>query len=146
MNSDKLLLTYKNDVQKSTELNKKKMNTYIAGALVIKYQNRAHILISGYDKKYKDFDPNYFLHNELIKYYQKNYDYLDLNGLTGDFTKENPYYGLNQFKIGFNPRIYEYIGEYDLVIDERKYKKERNSGNLAKIFNKPDNKRMNKGE
>lgn len=146
MNSDKLLLTYKNDVQKSTELNKKKMNIYIAGALVIKYQNRAHILISGYDKKYKDFDPNYFLHNELIKYYQKKYDYLDLNGLTGDFTKENPYYGLNQFKIGFNPRIYEYIGEYDLVIDERKYKKERNSGNLAKIFNKPDNKRMNKGE
>ena len=27
--------------------------------------------------------------------------YVDLNGITGDFSRENPYLGLNNFKIGF---------------------------------------------
>ena len=140
MDSDRKILNYKQDVKLATELNTKKDKIYIAGALVIKYQNRIQILISGYDKKYKSFDANYFLHDEILKYYKKNYDYAELNGLTGDFSKENPYLGLNEFKIGFNPRIYEYIGEFDLPLNEKKYMKMRSNGELAKIFNKPNQK------
>ena len=103
--------------------------------------------MSGYDKKYKRFEANYYLHDEILKYYQKNYDYAELNGLTGDFSKENPYLGLNEFKIGFNPRIYEYIGEFDLPLNEKKYMKMRSNGELAKIFNKPNQKiKKAKGE
>ena len=145
MNSDRKLLAYKNDIQEATELNKNKDKIYIAGALVIKYKNRVHILISGYDTKYKNFAPNYFLHYQIMEYYKKEFDYIDLNGMTGDFTKENPYNGLNQFKLGFKPKIYEYIGEYDLPILPAKYKKQRLNGNLAKIFNKPDIKPIKKG-
>lgn len=145
MNSDRKLLAYKNDIQEATELNKIKDKIYIAGALVIKYKNRVHILISGYDTKYKNFAPNYFLHYQIMEYYKKEFDYIDLNGMTGDFTKENPYNGLNQFKLGFKPKIYEYIGEYDLPILPAKYKKQRLNGNLAKIFNKPDIKPIKKG-
>lgn len=145
MNSDRKLLAYKNDIQEATELNKIKDKIYIAGALVIKYINRVHILISGYDTKYKNFAPNYFLHYQIMEYYKKEFDYIDLNGMTGDFTKENPYNGLNQFKLGFKPKIYEYIGEYDLPILPAKYKKQRLNGNLAKIFNKPDIKPIKKG-
>ena len=83
---------------------------------------------------------NYFLHYKIMEYYKNSYNYLDLNGMTGDFTKENPYYGLNKFKLGFNPKIYEYIGEYDLPIKEKKYIKLRTNGELAKIFNKKDKK------
>uniref|UniRef100_UPI003FEFEAFA lipid II:glycine glycyltransferase FemX n=1 Tax=Candidatus Ventrenecus sp. TaxID=3085654 RepID=UPI003FEFEAFA len=140
MDSDRKILNYKQDVKFATELNTKKDKIYIAGALVIKYQNRVQILMSGYDKKYKRFEANYYLHDEILKYYQKNYDYAELNGLTGDFSKENPYLGLNEFKIGFNPRIYEYIGEFDLPINEKKYLKMRSNGELAKIFNKPNQK------
>lgn len=140
MDSDRKILNYKQDVKFATELNTKKDKVYIAGALVIKYQNRIQILMSGYDKKYKSFDANYYLHDEILKYYQKNYDYAELNGLTGDFSKENPYLGLNEFKIGFNPRIYEYIGEFDLPLNEKKYLKMRSNGELAKIFNKPNQK------
>lgn len=140
MDSDRKILNYKQDVKFATELNTKKDKVYIAGALVIKYQNRVQILMSGYDKKYKRFEANYYLHDEILKYYQKNYDYAELNGLTGDFSKENPYLGLNEFKIGFNPRIYEYIGEFDLPINEKKYLKMRSNGELAKIFNKPNQK------
>ena len=145
MNSDRKLLAYKNDIQEATELNKIKDKIYIAGALVIKYKNRVHILISGYDTKYKNFAPNYFLHYQIMEYYKKEFDYIDLNGMTGDFTKENPYNGLNQFKLGFKPKIYEYIGEYDLPILPAKYKKQRLNGNLAKIFNKRDIKSIKKG-
>ena len=140
MDSDRKILNYKQDVKFATELNTKKDKVYIAGALVIKYQNRVQILMSGYDKKYKRFEANYYLHDEILKYYQKNYDYAELNGLTGDFSKENPYLGLNEFKIGFNPRIYEYIGEIDLPLNEKKYLKMRSNGELAKIFNKPNQK------
>ena len=140
MDSDKKILNYKQDVKFATELNTKKDKVYIAGALVIKYQNRVQILMSGYDKKYKRFEANYYLHDEILKYYQKNYDYAELNGLTGDFSKDNPYLGLNEFKIGFNPRIYEYIGEFDLPLNEKKYLKMRSNGELAKIFNKPNQK------
>ncbi len=140
MDSDRKILNYKQDVKLATDLNTKKDKIYIAGALVVKYQNRIQILISGYDKKYKSFDANYYLHDEILKYYQKNYDYAELNGLTGDFSKENPYFGLNEFKIGFNPRIYEYIGEFDLPLNDKKYQKMRSSGELAKIFNKPNQK------
>lgn len=140
MDSDRKILNYKQDVKFATELNTKKDKVYIAGALVIKYQNRVQILMSGYDKKYKRFEANYYLHDEMLKYYQKNYDYAELNGLTGDFSKDNPYLGLNEFKIGFNPRIYEYIGEFDLPLNEKKYLKMRSNGELAKIFNKPNQK------
>ena len=140
MDSDKKILNYKQDVKFATELNTKKDKVYIAGALFIKYQNRVQILMSGYDKKYKRFEANYYLHDEILKYYQKNYDYAELNGLTGDFSKDNPYLGLNEFKIGFNPRIYEYIGEFDLPLNEKKYLKMRSNGELAKIFNKPNQK------
>lgn len=136
MNSDRKLLSYKNDVLEATERNNKHEKIYIAGALIIKYQNRIQIVISGYDKKLRKFNPNYFLHHQIIEHYKKSYDYLDLNGMTGDFTKENPYYGLNKFKLGFNPNIYEFIGEHDLVINEKKYHKLLTNGTLAKIFNK----------
>ena len=143
MMSDKKLLSYKNDVYLATELNKQKEKKYIAGALVVKFQNRANILISGYDKKYKAFNPNYFLHYALIKHYQKNFDYLDLNGMTGDLSKNNPYHGLNEFKLGFNPKMYEFIGEFDLPIKPRIYQKLRKKGELAKLFNKPNLKEIN---
>lgn len=136
MNSDKALLSYKNDIaEASKDLNTGK-DTYVAGALVIKYQNRVIIEISGFDKNLSRFSPNYFLYYTLIKYYSKNYKYIDLNGITADLSKDNAYYGLNRFKMGFNPNVYEYIGEFDLVINEKEYNKLLKSGLLAKEFNK----------
>ncbi len=141
MNSDQKLLCYKTDVLEATNKNNVSDKIYIAGALVVKYKNRINIVISGYDTKYRRFNPNYYLHYQILKYYQKYYDYADLNGLTGDFTKNNPYYGLNEFKLGFKPQIYEFIGEFDLMIHYRRYQSLLKKGTLAKIFNKTDIKK-----
>ena len=136
MNSDKALLSYKNDIAEASKNLNTGLETYVAGALVIKHQNRVIIQISGFNKAMSRFSPNYFLYYALIKYYQQEYKYLDLNGITADLSKENHYYGLNRFKMGFNPDVYEYIGEFDLVIDEKQYDKLLKSGLLAKVFNK----------
>ena len=61
---------------------------------------------------------------------------LRVNGMTGDFTISNPYKGLNQFKLGFKPHIYEFIGEFDLILNERVYRTLIKKGLLAKEFNK----------
>lgn len=136
MNSDKTLLSYKNDIEIATNGLKNNKSTYLAGAFIIKYKNRINIIISGIDRNFKSYNANYFLHNEIIKYYQTKYKYIDLNGLTGDFNKTNPYKGLNEFKLGFKPHIYEFIGEFDLVLNNKIYDTLIKKGTLANFFKK----------
>lgn len=136
MESDKTLLSYKNDIEIATLGLRQNKTTYLAGAFTIKYQNRVNIVISGIDTNLKQYNANYFLHHELIKYYKQNYKFIDLNGLTGDFNNTNPYKGLNEFKLGFNPHIYEFIGEFDFILDEKIYQSLVKKGTLAEFFKK----------
>ncbi len=137
MLSDKLLVTYKNEIMAaSSKYTDNELQEYIAGALVIKTKDTATIVYSGYEKRYRHLNANYFLHNALINYYKDNYDYLDLNGLAGDFTPNNPYHGLNEFKLGFKPLFYEYIGELDLIINDKAYNNLLLTGKLHQIFDK----------
>ncbi len=139
MHSDKVMLSYKNDIMEATKGITDNKKEYIAGALVIRHNNMASIIFSAYDKKYKRFAPNYFLHYNLIKYYQNDMKYLDLNGIVGNFESvDNPYYGLNRFKLGFNPHLYEYIGEFDLIINQKSYENLLYNGVLSKTFDKKD--------
>ena len=139
MNSDRIILSYKNDILEGTKGLKENKDFYIAGALIIKHNNVVTIYSSWYDKKYLKFNANYFIHHKLIEYYKNNYKFLDLNGMTGDFTHRNPYYGLNRFKFGFNPNVYEFIGEYDLIINHNDYVYLQENNLLAKEFNKKEN-------
>lgn len=136
MDSDRKLTSYKNDVINATYNINRDPNKYIAGALCIKYLNRVHIVISGYNEIYGQLNPNYFLHNEIFKYYKDEFDYVDLNGITGDFSDSNPYKGLNKFKLGFNPYVYEFIGEFDLVNNKRIYELLLATNILQKEFKK----------
>lgn len=135
LNSDKALESYKNDINEASKNINKNINTTIAGALAIKYKNRVTIYISGFDKNYSSYSPNYFLYYSLIEYYKRDYDYIDLNGITASLNKENKYYGLNKFKTGFKPNIYEYIGEFDLVLNENIYNFFVKTNLLSKEFN-----------
>lgn len=136
MNSDKILLTYKNDIMEATKGLSDNKQVFIGGALVVKHNDTANIIFTTFDKSYKRFAPNYFLHYNIIKYYQNVKNYLNLNGITGDFTNDNPYHGLNRFKFGFNPNVYEYIGEFDLIIEPRSYEILLRNNILSKEFNK----------
>ena len=55
--------------------------------------------------------------------------YINLDGIVGELNEENKYSGLNEMKLGFNSLITEYIGEFDLIINQFNY-------NLFKKFKK----------
>lgn len=111
----------------------------VAGALVIKYKNVATIFTSGFVKNYKRLLPNHYLHYMLINKYKKDgYYFMDLNGITGDNSKNNPYKGLNDFKLSWNPKVYEYIGEFDYVISQNKYALLWSTHALHREFDKKD--------
>ena len=122
--SDKLLDIYKKDVIKATELLAKYPDGFvIGGSMIIKYNKQLQFLMDGIDSAYKSFNPNHLLKWTVIKeYLNSNYYYIDLNGIVGNFNKaDNPYYGLNRFKLGFNSDVIEYIGEFNLPINTAIY-------------------------
>lgn len=143
MTSDKNLNDYNQNIAIATQNLAKQKELIIGGAITIKHKNRINIMISSYNKQFKHYSPNYYLHHAIIEYYKNDYDFIDLNGITGDFSKENPYKGLNEFKQGFNPLSFEYIGEYDFIINHGLYKSMEENGILAKEFNKKTKKNIN---
>lgn len=136
MNSDKVLEEYKQDVIYATAGLKKNEETYIAGAIVIKYENKISIVIAGVDKNYNYLNPNYFLHHKILEKYKNEYDIADINGIADDFTNQSKFTGLNKFKFGFNPTVTEYIGELDLVISNWRFKIVEKNNLLSNEFTK----------
>lgn len=135
--SDKKLITYKNAVMEaSRKFSDNEIIEYIAGAITVKYQNKVYLIDSGYNAAYRHLNPNYCLFYSLIEYYKSDFSTLNLNGISGDFSKENKFYGLNEFKLGFNPQLYEYIGELDLIINDKVYNNLLMTGKLHKELDK----------
>lgn len=127
--SDKRLNFYKNELVYATNLSK----TYpdyltIGSAFTIKHNNGVELIIDSYYEEFLKFNPRYVLIWELIKKYKnEGFMYINLNAVVGDFTKEElgKYNTLNDIKLSFNSTVMEYIGEFDLIINERIYNKFR---------------------
>lgn len=131
MESDKLVSSYKNNMLLATELLKNHPEgILIGGALVIKYDNAAYIVTDGYNEKFSSLNASYLIKWQMIlDYNHKGFKYLNMNAVVGEFEKKNEYSGLNEMKLGFNTIVTEYIGEFDLVLNNFAY-------NLFKSFNK----------
>ena len=131
MESDKLITSYKSNLLDATELLKNNPDgIIIAGAMVIKYDNAAYIFTEGMDEEYSYLNANSLIKWQLINdYNEQGLKYLNLNGIVGEFTKQNEFSGLNESKLGYNATITEYIGEFDIVLNNFSY-------NLYKKMNK----------
>lgn len=142
MESDKII----NDISKNITIINNRMkedtNSEILGsAFVIKYENRINILISGQKNDFNNIDVKTFIFYKIIEKYKKeNYLYLDMNGITGDMTDTNPYKDVNNFKLKFNPTTFEYIGEFDLIINKPLHQLLWSTGKIQKEFYKPKRK------
>lgn len=134
MQSDRDLLALKNAIITATEGLKKNKYRFIGGALIIKYQNRVNIINIGYDKSFNTFNPIYFLYNSIIEKYKNDYTFLDLNGLASNFSESSPYYEYNQERLAFNPDIYEFIGEFDIILSDMKFNRIMNKGLMSHEF------------
>lgn len=129
--SDKLLGIYKSNLIFATNVLKENPEgLIIAGGLNIVYDNAAYLIIEGFDPKYRSLNANYLLKWRMISdYTNEKLKYFNLNGISGNFDKKSKFSGLNEMKLGYNSVVTEYIGEYDIILNNFKY-------NFYKSFNK----------
>jgi lipid II:glycine glycyltransferase (peptidoglycan interpeptide bridge formation enzyme) len=68
------------------------------------------------------FQSAYIVHFAGVKMaVEEKYKKYNFYGITGDFRKENPLYGLFLFKKSFGGHVAELIGEFDLIINKPMY-------------------------
>ena len=126
MESDQHLALYQKNLVYATNLfSKYPEGLTIGGCLVIQYQKKVHLIIEGFHKKYRDFNPNYLLKWELIKKFnQEGFHYFNLNGIVGEFKeKNNAVEYIGEFLLITNPTIYPI---YQRKLQTKKEKKANN--------------------
>ena len=111
-------------LEKIQELKQEHGNkTLLGGILFLIYGNEVLSLYGGSDAKLMQFQSAYTVHFAGIKYaVENNYSKYNFYGITGDFNKENPLYGLFLFKKSFGGHVSELIGEFDYIISPFWYK------------------------
>lgn len=139
MQSDALLNNYKQSIINATNLYKEYPAGIIIGStIVIKYNNELFFLIDGYKEEFAAYCPNHYMKFQIIeKYRHEGFTRIHLNGISGDFSKESVYKGLNRFKLGFNANIEEYIGEFNLIINKAKFKTYQKINPVREWLNTP---------
>ncbi len=89
----------------------------LGGILFLIYGNEVLSLYGGTDDNLLQFQSAYTVHYAGIKYAIDNgYKRYNFYGITGDFNKDNPLYGLYLFKKSFGGHVVELLGEFDLII------------------------------
>ena len=123
MQSDKLITAYKTNLLKATNLLKENPDgIIIGGAMVIRYDNAAFIFTEGSDEKHSNLNANYLIKWQLINdYTEEGFKYINMNAVVGDFENKSKYSGLNEAKFGYNPMVTEYIGEFDIILNNFSY-------------------------
>ena len=89
----------------------------LGGILFLIYGNEVLSLHGGTLDDVMQFQSAYTIHFAGVKYAVENhYKRYNFYGITGDFRKENPLYGLYLFKKSFGGHVVELIGEFDYII------------------------------
>ena len=139
MDSDKLLNKLSYDMATANDkMVDNKEKEVLGAAFIIKHEGRVTIYISGCNKDFNGIDIKTYMYYKIIKDYKDNgYLFLDLYGITADFTDTNPYKDLNEFKLKFEPTVYEYIGEFDLIINKPLHQFLWSTNKIQKEFYRP---------
>ena len=116
--SDKLIEKYTEELKEAKKMLKEHPNGVDIGALISMKSGTDYIsLSSGTLTQYKKFYPKYALYDAHIKdAYKMGFKYVNFYGIAGDFDPSNKYYGIYEFKKGFNGNVVEYIGEFTLPV------------------------------
>ena len=109
---------YEKELEKADKFKQENPNGKDIGCLLsLRSGNEYLTLSSGVLAEYRQFTPKYLMYEHHIKEaYKEGFDYCNFYGITGDFDPKGKYYGIYEFKKGFNGNVIEYIGEFDLKI------------------------------
>ena len=120
MKSDQTLSRIQSEIALANQkMQENRFRQILGAAFVIKHQGRITVFISGQTDQFQGVDIKSFMYYKIIEGYKKaGYLFLDLYGITADFSDTNPYKKLNDFKLSFKPTVFEYIGELDLIVNK----------------------------
>ncbi|WP_249300031.1 lipid II:glycine glycyltransferase FemX [Feifania hominis] len=94
----------------------------IAGTLAIWYGDKVWYLYGASSNAHRNVMPNYLLQWAMIRWaIEKGCRIYDFRGVSGDLDESNPLYGLYRFKKGFNGDFVEFVGEFDLILNNFAY-------------------------
>lgn len=139
--SDKILAVYKKELETASELlTQYPQGVIISACAIIVEPHGISLLIEGQNNAYKLFYPTFLTKWHIIEKYAKlGAVYFDLNAITGYFANNNKFQGLNEMKLGFGAEVTEYIGEFDLVINNAIYNLHKKVNLGKKSMNKSHN-------
>lgn len=142
MASDQTMAKISSDiVMANSKMEENNFREVLGSALIVKHQGRVTIIITGNTKEFQGTDLKTFMFFKIIEEYQKvGYLYIDLYGITSDFSDTNPYKELNKFKLQFNPNVYEYVGELDLIVNKPFHQLLWSTNKIQREFYKPSKK------
>lgn len=107
----------------------------LASMLIAKYRDEVYVLMDGYNKDFKKINAKHLMTWKLIeKYSKEKYKRFNLGGMTNPNIKDDKYKGLNEFKLSFNARCVEYIGDLELITNSTLYSLYRNSKPIRYIL------------
>lgn len=117
-NALKQIEKYEKELEKADKFRKENPKGKDIGCLLSLRSGEEYLtLSSGVLAEYRSFMPKYLMYEHHIKEaYKEGFKYCNFYGITGDFDPNGKYYGIYEFKKGFNGNVIEYIGEFDLKI------------------------------
>ena len=136
--SDTLFSRAKNQLIKATNLLRDCPDgIVIASILIVRIKDEIFLYIDGFDRKYKRMNAKHLMLWKIIEKYSKlGYSKFNLGGMTNINVENNKYKGLNEFKLGFNPNIYEYIGDLELICNNTLYFMYKKTVDLKRMLGK----------
>lgn len=136
--ADKLLDIYKKDMIRGTKMLKNNADGIVlASAMVILQADTAYLYMDGYDATYKNFNAKHLLLWKLCERYSKaGFKYFNLGGVAGINSKNDDYRGLTNFKLSFNAKVIEFLGDLELITNNTLYFMYRNTKPIQNILKK----------
>ena len=94
----------------------------IGAILYIIYENEVASLFGGCYDEFRDYQPFYTIHYEMIKYGIENgYSKYNFYAIINKLDKNDDQYGIYEFKRGFGGHVMELLGEFILPVDKMLY-------------------------
>lgn len=94
----------------------------LSAHMIIEYGDKAWVLYAGNHNILTETYINYYTYYEHLKYCkEKKLKIYDQFGTIGDLSKENPRFGLHEFKKKFGGNYIEFLGEFDHITNKPMY-------------------------
>lgn len=129
---------FKNELIYATALLKNRPDGVILSTMLLgKYKNEVIILANGINNEFSQFNAKYLMIWKFIeKYSKEKFKIFNLGGITNPILRDERYFMDNEFKLSFNSRAIEYIGDFELISSNALYTIYINTKSIKSLLGK----------